>query len=73
MTHASPWANARAASDFLGVSEKTLFRWRSLGIFEAGLHYRRKFPSLNSPVLYHLPLCQEAMATSMKSTPETTP
>jgi hypothetical protein len=73
MTDTSPWANARAASDFLGVSEKTLFRWRSVGIFEAGLHFMRKFPSGNSPVLYHLPLCQEAMATSMKSSPEATP
>ena len=55
------WACARVASDQLGVSERTLARWRGCGLFKPGRHWRRKFPSANSPVLYHLDLCQEAM------------
>jgi hypothetical protein len=55
------WACARVARDHLGVSEKTLARWRGCGLLKAGKHWRRKFPTGNSPVLYHLGLCEEAM------------
>ena len=55
------WACARLARDYLGVSEKTLARWRDSGLLKAGKHWRRKFPTGNSPVLYHLRLCEEAM------------
>ena len=55
------WACARLARDYLGVSEKTLARWRVSGLLKAGKHWRRKFPTGNSPVLYHLSLCEEAM------------
>ncbi len=55
------WADARSAGPFLGVSEKTLGRWRKAGLFRAGVHWRRKFPSSNSPVLYHLERCNSAM------------
>ena len=55
------WACARLARDYLGVSEKTLARWRDSGLLKAGKHWRRKFPTCNSPVLYHLRLCEEAM------------
>jgi hypothetical protein len=30
-------------------------------LLKAGKHWRRKFPTGNSPVLYHLRLCEEAM------------
>ena len=53
---------ARALGIALNVSERTLCRWRKAGLFKPGLHWRRKFPSANSPVLYHLERCNEAMS-----------
>jgi hypothetical protein len=32
------------------------------GLEQAGQHWRRKFPSPNSPVQYHLDHCQNAMS-----------
>lgn len=58
---AQEWADARSAGQLLGVSEKTLGRWRKAGLLKAGVHWRRKFPSSNSPVLYHLERCNSAM------------
>jgi len=48
------WLDARALGITLKVSERTLCRWRKAGLFKPGIHWRRKFPSANSPVLYHL-------------------
>jgi hypothetical protein len=56
------WMDARSAGSVLGVSEKTLSRWRKAGLLKAGIHWRRKFPSPNSPVLYQLELCCQAMS-----------
>jgi hypothetical protein len=61
LTEAQEWADARSAGHSLGVSEKTLGRWRKAGFLQAGVHWRRKFPSGNSPVLYHLERCNNAM------------
>ena len=61
VTDAQEWADARSAGHLLGVSEKTLGRWRKAGFLQAGVHWRRKFPSGNSPVLYHLERCNNAM------------
>jgi hypothetical protein len=61
LTRNQEWADARSAGQLLGVSEKTLGRWRKAGLLEAGVHWRRKFPSRNSPVLYHLERCNSAM------------
>ena len=58
---ATPWATSRVASDYLQVSERTLQRWRTAGLLKLGVHYRRKFPAPNSPVLYQLELCEKAM------------
>ena len=55
------WRMQRQAADCLGVSERTLHRWRSAGLLKPGEHFRRKFPSPNSPLLYHLERCEEAM------------
>jgi hypothetical protein len=55
------WVPQRAAADELGVSERTLLRWRSAGLLKVGVHYRRKFPSANSPLLYQLERCEQAM------------
>ena len=61
MKTTSVWVPQRAAADELGVSERTLLRWRSAGLLKVGVHYRRKFPSANSPLLYHLERCEQAM------------
>jgi transposase len=55
------WVPQRAAADELGVSERTLLRWRSAGLLQSGVHYRRKFPTTNSPLLYRLEACDRAM------------
>ena len=52
---------ARAAADYLQVSERTLHRWRAAGLLKLGVHYRRKFPATDSPLLYQLELCDRAM------------
>lgn len=61
MGSGKPWAPARAAADYLQVSERTLLRWRTAGLLQAGEHYRRKFPASNSPLLYQLERCEQAM------------
>ncbi len=58
------WAVQRLAADRLGVSERTLHRWRQAGLLKPGQHYRRKFPNPNSPLLYHLERCEETMAAA---------
>ena len=57
----SDWLTARETAAYLRVSERQLLRWRQAGIFEAGVHYRRKFPSANSALLYQIKLCEKAM------------
>jgi predicted site-specific integrase-resolvase len=54
----------RAAADQLGISERTLHRWRSSGLLQPGMHYRRKFPATNSPLLYQLERCEQTMAAA---------
>ena len=61
MTTPTQWAPARAAADYLQVSERTLLRWRVAGLLQPGQHYRRKFPATNSPLLYQLEQCDKAM------------
>jgi hypothetical protein len=56
-----PWATAREARDLLGVSERTLTRWRKASLLKPGEHWRRKFPCSNSPVLNHLQHCEQTM------------
>ena len=61
------WTSQRQAADFLGVSERTLMRWRQAGVLQQGEHYRRKFSSPRSPVLYDLPATEaELMAQSRR-------
>lgn len=60
------WAPGRAAADYLQVSERTLLRWRSAGLLKLGVHYRRKFPASNSPLLYQLERCEQAMTAAFE-------
>ncbi len=55
------WASSRAAADQLGMSERTLHRWRTAGLLKPGAHYRRKFPAPNSPLLYDLEAVEAVM------------
>jgi predicted site-specific integrase-resolvase len=64
MATPSRWAPGRAAADYLGISERTLQRWRSAGLLKAGEHYRRKYPAANSPLLYQLERCEQAMSAA---------
>lgn len=64
MTTPTQWAPARAAADYLQVSERTLLRWRAAGLLKLGVHYRRKFPANNSPLLYQLERCDQAMTAA---------
>jgi hypothetical protein len=61
MTAPCPWAMQREAAARLGISERTLHRWRSADLLQAGVHYRRKFSNPNSPLLYYLERCEQAM------------
>ena len=61
MKTTSIWVPQRAAADELGISERTLLRWRSAGLLKPGTHFRRKFPAANSPLLYQLEQCDKAM------------
>ena len=65
------WGTSRRASDQLQISEKTLYRWRQSKILIAGIHFRRKFPVANSPILYNLELCEQAMADAFARDPRT--
>lgn len=55
------WVPQRQAADQLGISERTLHRWRAAGLLKMGTDYRRKFPAVNSPLLYQLERCEKAM------------
>ena len=69
MTAPCPWAVQRVAADRLGISERTLQRWRSAGLLIPGDHYRRKFTNPNSPLLYHLERCEQTMSDATSRHP----
>jgi hypothetical protein len=71
MPFTSKWATARGTADQLQISERTLYRWRQSKILKAGIHFRRKFPAANSPILYNLELCEQAMTEAFARDPRT--
>ena len=64
MTTHKKWRTQRETAELLGISERTLFRWRHAGLLKVGKHYRRKFPSVNSHLLYHVELVEHVMNTA---------
>jgi len=70
MTSTTPWTVQREAATRLGISERTLHRWRAAGLLKAGEHFRRKFPNPNSPLLYHLERCEQRMNEACGRDPE---
>ncbi len=71
MPFTSKWATSRGTADHLQISERTLYRWRQSKILKAGLHFRRKFPAANSPILYNLEMCELAMTDAFARDPRT--
>jgi hypothetical protein len=57
----SSWETGSNTAFALGISERTLARWRSSGLLKPGTHWRRKFPNQNSPVLYDIPAVDTLM------------
>ena len=56
------WLTAAETANILAFSEATLRRLGQGNIFKAGVHYRRKFAgNHNSPILYNLEICEEAL------------
>ena len=64
MTVPCPWAVQRDAAARLGISERTLHRWRTAGLLQPGEHFLRKFPNPNSPLHYHLERCEHTMSAA---------
>ena len=60
-----PWVTEQEASVQLGVSERTLQRWREVGYLKPGTHWRSAASSQPIPwrpeAIYHLRWCQEEM------------
>ena len=65
------YATTRQASDFLGVSESTLYLLRKNGILKANIDWRRKFPSNKSGVLYALEQCEKTLQARFDKDPKT--
>ena len=65
----SPWVSQRKAADFLGMSERTLLRYRQTGVLQSGEHYRRKFMNSRSALLYNLPATDSAITAQFARDP----
>ena len=55
------WVSTKEIADYLEVSEKTLQRWRNTELLKLGIHWRRKFPTTNRYIIYHLDLTEKAI------------
>ena len=67
----SQWATTRKASDYLGVSESTLYLLRRNGVLKANIDWRRKFPSNKSGVLYDLEQCEKTLQARFETDAKT--
>ena len=65
------YATTRQASDFLGISESTLYLLRKNGVLKANIDWRRKFPSPKSGVLYDLTQCEKTLKARFETNAET--
>jgi len=60
---ASPlWLATKQAAKYLGISERTLRKWRSSEYWEAGTHYRRKGPNPHSEMIFDVRACEAAIS-----------
>jgi predicted site-specific integrase-resolvase len=51
------WMSSHQTARELGISVRTLRRWRESGRLKPGEHYRRKGPSPDSDVIYNVAAC----------------
>ena len=58
------WLSTKDICNHLGVSEKTLQRWRNSGFLKLGIHYRRKFPTTQRYIIYNPLLIEKLLATA---------
>tara|TARA_S200000501_G_C20142998_1_gene448039 strand:- start:86 stop:310 length:225 start_codon:yes stop_codon:yes gene_type:complete len=65
------WISTKETAIYLGISEKTLQRWRKIGFLKYGIHYRRKFPTSNSHLLYQIELTEQTMIDACAKDPRT--
>ena len=65
------YATTRQASDYLGVSESTLYLLRKNEILKANIDWRRKFPSNKSGVLYDLAQCEKTLKARFEADAKT--
>ena len=65
------YATTRQASDYLGVSESTLYLLRKNEILKANIDWRRKFPTSKSGVLYDLEQCEKTLQARFEADPKT--
>ena len=56
------WLTTQEAADHFRVSPRTLQRLRAQGLLKAGLHFRRKFPTSNSPFLYNRETVEQTLS-----------
>jgi Zn-dependent peptidase ImmA (M78 family) len=55
------YVSKRDIAKHFGVSERTIDRYKKIGIFRSGIHYVRKFPNNNnSPLLFLIDQCDAA-------------
>tara|TARA_R100001440_G_scaffold154_1_gene425 strand:- start:549 stop:785 length:237 start_codon:yes stop_codon:yes gene_type:complete len=55
------WVSTKEIAEYFEVSEKTLQRWRKIGLLKLGIHWRRKFPTTNRYIVYHFNLTEQAI------------
>ena len=65
------YATTRQASDYLGVSESTLYLLRKNEILKANIDWRRKFPTSKSGVLYDLEQCEKTLQARFETDAKT--
>lgn len=69
MPPTTTWVCSRDAADHLGISERTLHRWRSRQLLRPGRDFARKFPTNpNSPLLYDLGALEAVMREASRRT-----
>jgi len=69
MTSRTHWASSRVAADTLGISERTLYLWRTERLLKPGFHWRRKFPTPGSAVVYDLTAVESTMREAAARNP----
>ena len=65
------WATTKKASEYLNVSDSTLYLLRKNEVLKANIDWRRKFPTSKSGVLYDLEQCEKTLQARFETDAET--